>query len=84
MSPETSAEEDLSRVALERLARVLGAERAARLFPEVLSEASLSGIQTAQDLYTFGETLARRSGYEAAIGRLISIAAIVRGARSVR
>ena len=81
MNPDSTTDQDLDEVALEKLRRVLGQEPGDRLFAEVLTEMQLDRLQTPQQLYAFGEIIARRPGFEAAVGRLIAIAAVVRGAR---
>ena len=81
MNPDSTTSQEFDEVALEKLRRVLGQEPASRLFSEVLREMKLDTLQTAEQLYAFGEAIAQRPGFEAAVGRLITIAAVVRGAR---
>ncbi|MDO9020975.1 MAG: hypothetical protein Q8S73_13495 [Deltaproteobacteria bacterium] len=66
--------------ALEKLTRVLGAEKGRRVFADVLSEAKLPDVSTPDDLYVFSECLSRRGGFEAAVGGLLGVAAVLRGA----
>lgn len=63
-----------------KLARVLGPEAATRVFDEALVAAGLPAITTADDLHAFAHALVARGGMEAAIGGLLTVAAVVRGA----
>ncbi len=75
-----ASETPLGRLALEKLERIFGPAAAKRLFDQTLEAAALVSLDSAEDLYTFGEQLASRSGMEAAAGRLITVAAMLRGA----
>lgn len=78
--PAGSAPRPFEDLALEKLTRVLGPTHGRRVFTETLSIAALGGIHSADDLYLFGETLARRGGFEAAVGTMLGVAAVLRGA----
>ena len=67
--------------AQEKLTRVLGRDRAQRIYQDTLAEAGLADLRTADDLHAFGQQLSRSAGFEAAVGGLLSVAAIIRGAR---
>ncbi|MDB4932918.1 MAG: hypothetical protein JWM10_5402 [Myxococcaceae bacterium] len=67
-------------LALAKLTRVLGAERGRRVYDEVLAEAGLAAVGSADDLYAFSACLSRRGGFEAAVGGLLGVAAVLRGA----
>jgi hypothetical protein len=67
-------------LALEKLTRVLGAERGRRVYDDVLAESGLAEVGTADELYAFSEFLSRRGGFEAAVGGLLGVAAVLRGA----
>ena len=71
---------ELEELARGKLARVLGEAKALRVFGETLALAGLEGIETPSDLHAFGAVLARRGGFEGAIGGLLSVAAVMRGA----
>jgi hypothetical protein len=73
-------EPGLARLALEKLTRVLGAETAQRVYAQTLVAARLTDIQTPDELYVFGEQLSTQGGFEAALGRLLTVAAVIRGA----
>jgi len=66
--------------ALEKLTSVLGGDRAQRIYLETLARSRLTDIRTADDLYAFGQQLSTRGGFEAAVGEMLSVAAILRGA----
>jgi hypothetical protein len=69
----------LAQLARDKLTRVLGAERAQSVFAQTLAAARLTDIRTPDDLYLFGEQLSTQGGFEAAVGRLLTVAAILRG-----
>lgn len=73
---------EFAKLALDKLTRVLGAAQGQRAFERTLAEAQLTDIRTPNELYTFGEHLAKVGGFEAAVGRLLTVAAVVRGANS--
>lgn len=68
-------------LARDKLVRVLGRATGERVFAETLQHLRRTQIDTADDLYAFGEELTNRGGFEAAVGRLLSVAAVMRGAR---
>ncbi len=70
----------LRELAMGKLSRVLGEEMAVRIYDEALRAAGLRAITTADDLHAFAHALVARGGMEAAIGGLLSVAAVVRGA----
>lgn len=67
---------------MEKLSRVLGAARAQQLYAETLALLRLPELRTADDLHAFGEVLARKGGFEAAVGSMLCVAAVLRGAAS--
>lgn len=71
-------------LALDTLTRVLGVERARRIYADTLNSAALGELRTADDLYTFAQQLSTRGGFEAAVGGLLSVAAVLRGASGER
>ncbi len=70
----------LEALARSKLSRVLGPELGARVFAEVLAAARLPGIATPDDLYAFSEALSGRGGFEAAVGAMLGVTAVLRGA----
>jgi hypothetical protein len=71
--------QDLSEVAREKLRRVLGEAQGERVFVETLKSMKVDALASPDALYEFGERVARRGGIEAAVGRLLCVAAVVRG-----
>lgn len=82
MSPVDTPAEPLgfTELARDKLVRVLGKEQGTRVFDDTLRTLGASSIDTADQLYAFGETVSERAGFEAAVGRLLSVAAVMRGA----
>lgn len=76
----TGSHEDLAALALSKLTRVLGEGPGRRTYDETMKAAELSDVLTPDDLYRFGDVLSKRGGMEAAVGGLLSVAAIMRGA----
>lgn len=81
MSPESATSGDYDTLAREKLTRILGDVVGARIYAETLVAMKLNGLHTADELYAFGEKLTARGGFEAAVGRLLGVAAVMRGAR---
>jgi hypothetical protein len=73
----------LAKFAMEKLVRVLGDSLAKRVFADTLREAGLLEIQTADDLYRFGEKLSMKEGFAAAVGALLTVSAVIRGATAL-
>ena len=65
---------------LRKLAGLMGEESALVLVQEVVSECGLTVIATAADLQRFANSLMRRRGVLAAVGRSLKIQAILLGA----
>lgn len=77
---DRAADPALRELALEKLTRVLGAARGRRVYDDVLAEAGLTEVRTPDDLYALSECLSRLGGFEAAVGGLLGVAAVLRGA----
>ncbi|MEO7329870.1 MAG: hypothetical protein ABI193_14930 [Minicystis sp.] len=73
-----------SELALSKLTHVLGDERGRRVFHETLIRSGLTDLRTADDLFAFAQHLSRSTGFEAAVGGLLSVAALLRGAVGCR
>lgn len=71
-----------AQLALDKLIRVLGAEQGKRAFAQTLIAVRLTDLRTPNELYTFGEHLSKQGGFEAAVGRLLTVAAVIRGANN--
>jgi hypothetical protein len=78
----TPASLSLAALALEKLTRVLGAERGRRVFDEVLAASQLTVLESPDDLYAFSVHLGRRGGFEAAVGAMLGVTAVLRGANA--
>jgi hypothetical protein len=70
-------------LALEKLTRVFGGRKAPGLYAEVLAEAGLAEIHTPDELCAFSERLSHRGGFEGAVGGMLGVAAVLRGASAV-
>jgi hypothetical protein len=81
-SDAQAREPSLAQLAMDKLTRVLGAAQAQRVFARTLAAAQLTDIRTPDELYRFGDLLAKEGGFEAAVGRLLTVAAVIRGASS--
>jgi hypothetical protein len=73
--------EPLGQLALEKLTRVLGPAHGKRAYDETMAALSLTEIATPDDLYRFGDHLYTQGGFHAAVGGLLTVAAVLRGAR---
>lgn len=80
MSGPPPADLPFARLALEKLTRVLGAAEAGRVYALTLEATGLEEIRTVEDLHEFGQRLSARGGFEAGVGGLLVIAAMLRGA----
>lgn len=70
---------DWTAVARQRLDRVLGPQQAARVLAEVLGELGVERLSSPQDLGAFGDALALRGGFLAAVGVSLKTHAMLRG-----
>ena len=69
--------EDLARA---KLVKVLGEGRGHKVYCATLREMGIASIDSADTLHDFGEHRVRRGGIEAAVGAMLGVAAVVRGA----
>jgi len=69
-------------LALSKLALVFGFEKAERLVREVVADGGQTEILNAQDLLIFSGTLKQRGGFEATVGAMLGLQAVLRGATS--
>ncbi len=70
----------LGEVALEKLVKVMGPVTGRRLFDDALAALSLRAVDTPEQLYAVGEHLSARQSMAGAVGGLICVAAVLRGA----
>ena len=71
----------LKALARAKLERVFGPHRAEELIAATIAEAELAGLDTPDELYRFGRTLEKRGGFEGAVGAILSVQAVLRGAK---
>ena len=69
----------IQRLAYDKMSAVLGPERARRLMQQLLHRLELE-LQTAQDLMTFASEMSALGGFEGAVGAMLGVTAILRGA----
>lgn len=72
-------DEDLQRFALAKMANVLGPERAHQMLARLLSELQME-LRTPQDLLRLSERMTTMGGFEGAVGAMLGVAAVLRGA----
>lgn len=66
--------------ALERLAKVVGQEKAAAIRAQALSAIGLEALVSPQDVLHFADALIPQGGIVEAIGRAMKVQALLRGA----
>ena len=76
---ETPPEVDIRQLAMEKMNRVLGESRARQVAARILTETGLT-LTTADDLYAFSDELAKLPGFEGAVGGMLRVEAVLRGA----
>ena len=76
-TPEPHGE--IHSLALAKMSAVLGPERADRLLRSILHDLGIE-LRTPQDLFRFSEDLSRHGGFEGAVGAMLGVAAVMRGA----
>ena len=67
-------------VALDKLTRVLGKNRARTLMADTLREADLVSLDSPRDLQRFARILIEAGGFAGAVGGLLSVHAVMYGA----
>ena len=70
---------ELREFTLAKIARVLGRSRAEAILNELLLQLGIE-LNTPQDLLRLGEGMTRREGFEGAVGAMLTVAAVLRGA----
>lgn len=75
---------EVEELALSKLSRVLGAANGRRIFDEVLRQMGVKRLVTPDDLYAFADALTRQGGFEGAVGGLLGVTAVMRGASGPR
>ncbi len=69
-------------LARTKLAKVLGDTEAEYVMGDALKQLNLVSLSSADDLYSFAQNLSRRVGFVATVGALLSLTAVLRGARA--
>lgn len=80
---DSPADTEWTHLAGRRLERVLGPVKGPATLAEVLAELGLPQLRSEEDLARFGEVLARRGGFFAALGASIQTLALMHRARPV-
>lgn len=65
---------------MRRLCRIFGAEQGRRVFEETLRELGRPALASADDLYAFSQAVSARGGLAAAVGAMLGVDAVLRGA----
>lgn len=81
MTPRDGAEpaEELRRFALMKMSNILGPERARVLLDRLLTELDVK-LETPQELLLLSERMSQLGGFETAVGAMLGVAAVLRGA----
>ncbi len=70
---------ELHELALGKMTRILGPERAHRLMSNILASLEIE-LRTADELLRFSEELSKLGGFEGAVGAMLSVRAVMSGA----
>lgn len=73
---------DWDELVLTKLKKLLGDEQGKSLHRITLTELDLSRLSSAEDLFTFADALRRHGGFIEAMGAVLRIQAILKGAKS--
>lgn len=76
-------EEDLRQLALGTMERVLGREPAARILARLLDELGVQ-LRSADELMVLSQRMVRLGGFEGAVGAMLGVSAVMRGATPAR
>ena len=79
MTVATAASTELHQFTLAKMTRVLGPDRAGQVLARLLEELALE-LRTPQDLSRLAEAMTRLGGFEGAVGAMLGVAAVLRGA----
>lgn len=84
MTTTASRDQTFDELAMRRLCRIFGNELGARTFKGTLEAMEREALRSADDLYAFSRILVARGGMEAAVGAMLGVDAVVRGALAAR
>ncbi len=80
MAPQPSeAGSELHQFAFEKIAKVLGPDRARQIMARLLAELGIE-LQTPDDLLRLSRAMTALGGFEGAVGGMLGVAAVLRGA----
>ena len=79
MTAMQAANEDLRDLAFGTMARVLGHDRATVMLGRLLAELGIE-LRTADELLLLSQRMVRLGGFEGAVGAMLGVSAVVRGA----
>ena len=74
---------ELHEFALAKMSKVLGPDRARQLMKRLLDELGIE-LRTPDDLVQLSDAMSRLGGFEGAVGAMLGVAAVLRGAGSSR
>lgn len=69
-------------LARTKLAKVVGEAEADSILRDALKQIGLSSLSSADELYALAQNLSQRVGFVATVGALLSLTAVLRGARA--
>lgn len=72
------------RVARDKLARVLGADKAEQTLRLALRSAGLTAVNSPDDLFRLSQAIERMGGFAATVGALLALHAVMNGADGSR
>lgn len=75
--------ENLRDLAWAKMARVLGSDRATQLLRQLTGELG-TDLRTPDDLLALADRMKRMHGFEGAVGGMLGVAAVLRGAGPTR
>jgi hypothetical protein len=78
-SETSTSRSELHELALTKMSRVLGEERARRLASQILAHLCIE-LRTPDDLHAFAAELQKLGGFEGAVGAMLSVRAVMNGA----
>lgn len=83
MTASDSGASEIRDLALTRMSKVLGPDRARQLMNKLLGELGID-LRSPDDLLQFADALSRLGGFEGAVGAMLGVTAVLRGATRKR
>lgn len=78
---ESNASDEIRHAALAKMSSVLGPERARQIMEAILDDLRIE-LRTPDDLLQFSHAMAELGGFEGAVGAMLGVTAVLRGARA--